>query len=419
MRRLQIFIGVCCLVSASAWARDEVLTLDRAIAEVIAANPSISAAHYRTAAAQAQIPQAKSLDDPMVGVMFEMVPIDTANVQRNDSTNYRIEQNIPFPGKRYVRGKAARFDAAAVHANGRAAIDDVLLDVKRSYYDLYRANRLLAVNRENQRLLRQFMESTEAWYATGKTTADTPLKARVEFAELQNEAVLLEQERLTHQSHMKALLNRTYHRDLVLPTQLTFPRLRTGRDDVTMLALHHRPELATLNAMRDRDRTRVTEAKQGLLPDFQFEVQYNQRPNRQDAWTGAAAINLPIVWGKQRGRIREARANLLATEAERASMRTHTHHEIDQAYSAVKAAEQVMASYQRQILPQARATLDAAELAYTARSIDFMTLIDAARTYRNIHMAFYETQAELGLRWAELERLVGQDLLHRSTYDTP
>jgi outer membrane protein TolC len=405
-----ILIFLLGLIPPLLRAEDNLLTLEEAVAEVLAGNPDIQAANYRSVAAKARIPQAKALDDPMVGVMFEDVPFGD-NVTQGEEINYRIQQDFPFPGKRHVRGKAARFDSVAISEESRGRIRDVLLDLKRTYYEIYRIERQLGVNRENQRLLRQLLGSAETAYAAGQSTATSPLQAQVELSKLKNEEILLDQERITHMAHLKAILNRPNHEEIRISSKINWPKLTASLEEVRTMALETRPELKSLEAMQKRDKAKVTEAKQSLIPDFSLGFEYNQRPNREDAWTGTAMINLPIFfWGKNRGMINEAKASLKATESEAQSMKVHTQHEIDQAYSAVKAASMLLRSYQGGILPQARTNLEAARVAYASKKENFLTLIDAARTYKEMQMSFYVNQARLGISFAELERLVGRDL---------
>ena len=240
--QFRIYLILALLIPSPLVAQGDVLTFEEAIAEALSVNLDIQAAQYRSTAAKARIPQAKALDDPMVGITFEDVPIDTIDVNRGEKINYRAQQNLPFPGKRYVRGKAARFDARAVEETSRGQIGDVLLDLKRTYYTLYQIDRSLEVNGENQRLLRQFLGSAETWYATGKATADAPLKAQVELSKLKNEEILLEQQRITHQAHLKAKLNRTTHEEIRLPSRLKWPRLTLSTDEVKSMPSKRRPQ---------------------------------------------------------------------------------------------------------------------------------------------------------------------------------
>ena len=409
---MKIFIfTILCLSLFSPLRANEgnVLTLAAAIEEALAVNPDIRAAGYRTQAARERIRQAKSLEDPQVGVMFEDVPIDTVDVNRGDAVNYRIEQTIPFPGKRHTRGKAARFDALAIGEENRGRVRDVIFDLKNTYYMIYRFNRSLGVNRDTQALLRQILGSAETSYATGRITADAPLKAQVELSKSKNEEILMEQELKTHRAHLKAILDR--HEDPKLPARLRWPRLSLNLDEVIAMALETRPELGRLRNQEKRDRALVTTARETLLPDVSLGFEYNRRPNQKDAWTGTTMLNLPVFfWGKNRSSIREAKAALKSTQAEHESMEIHTRHEIEQAYSAVEAAQKIVASYEKNILPQSRTSLEAARTAYGSGKADFMTLIDAARTDKDLQMSYYDNQSRLGMTHAELERLVGRDL---------
>lgn len=400
------------LLVRSLWAGETgPLTLEAAIAEALASNPEVSAAEYRSGEALARIPQANGFDDPMVGVMFDDVPIDTANVGRSEEIDYRIEQKFPFPGKRRLKGKSARFNAAAIQAEQNGRIGDLLLDLKKTYYELYRIDRQLEVNRENQGLIRSLLVSAKTAYAAGHTTADAPLKAQVELSKLINEETLLHQERITHAAHLKAVLNRPSHEEIELPEKLDWPRLSQNLEEVVAIAFEDRPEIDATSAMEKRDQARLAGARLSLLPDLQAGFQYGQRPGLQDTWSGTAMINLPIFfWTKNRGEIREAKAGLMATRAEAESLKIHTQHEIEQAYSAIQASEQVVRAYENEILPQAKTTLSAARTAYRGGKIDFMTLIDAARTYREFQSSYYREQARYGMVYAELERLTGKEL---------
>lgn len=404
-------IAMSCLLPSFLFAQEKVLTLEQALAEVLTTNPDVQAAEYRATASRAKIPQAKALDDPSIGVEFYNMPTDTTDITKSDDIDYMMQQTVPFPGKRYTRGKAARSHAEAITAESRGDIADVLLDTKRTYYTLYRIDRQLEVNRENQRLYRQLLGSAETQYATGKTSADFALKTQVELSQLQNEEIVLMQEKISHVAHLKVLLNRDVHEDIRIPKTLRWPKLTTSLESLILQASTARPEVITLDSLEKRDRASLTTAKQSFLPDFSFGAAYKQRlDGRQDVWSLTTMMSLPIFWGKNRAMISEARASLKATQAQHQSIMLHTQHEIEQAYAAFRASEDLVSSYRKGILPQAKTTLEVARVSYASGDADFLTLIDAARTYKDVQMSFYETQSGVGTTFAELERLVGHDL---------
>src|SRR3989338_6563194 len=215
---------------------------------------------------------------------------------------------------------------------------------------------------------------------------------------------------MTHLAHLKALLNRPGHGEITLTKILDLPRVEASLDDIAAGALESRPELTTLAAMEGRDRAKLTGARQGLLPDLSLALEYNQRIARQDAWSGTATINVPLYFWKHRGEINEAKASLAATRAENESARIHTRHEIEQADSAFRAAAETLENFEREILPAANATLKTARTSYRTGKVQFLTLVDAARTLRELKMTYYENQAGIGIAYAQLERLTGMTL---------
>ncbi|MBI2083781.1 MAG: TolC family protein [Deltaproteobacteria bacterium] len=389
----------------------QVEQLSDLIEEALQRNPEIQAAHQKVEAAKARVPLAKSLEDPMIGVMFDDVPKKTIDVGQSMETDYLVRQEIPFPGKRFVRGRAARFDLKKEEGTSQGMIQDILLDLKMTYYELYRVDRQLEVNRSTQSLLRQLAGSTETSYAAGRTSAESPLKAQVELTKLQNQEIGLEQERTTHEAHLRALLNRDHHEPIRLPHQIDWPHIGLDRESILDLAKEKRPELKTLKAMEDREKSKLTEARLNLLPDFSLEFSYNQWRTQEDTWSGTAMVNLPIwFWRKNRAEIREARAMQKATQLEREAMEIHTVHDFEEIFQAVTSGQKILEKYRGTILPASKANLEAAKIAYAANKVDLLTYVDSIRTYLELKNDFYESEARFGQSYARLERLMGGEL---------
>jgi outer membrane protein TolC len=210
---------------------------------------------------------------------------------------------------------------------------DVPFDLKTTYYEIYRLDRVLEINQENQKLFQALLESATTQYAAGKTTADPPLKAQVELSKLENEALMLEHDRMDRVYRLKELLHRSDERAIVLPSQLNWPHLKLSWDQVKKEALRKNPAIQ--------------------------------------------------IYG-MRG--------------------------IEKAYHKVLISEKIVDSFQTKLLPESKTMLESAQLAYAAGKADFLTLIDAARSYKDIRMSFYESQARFGDAYVELEALIGRNL---------
>ncbi|MEK7850366.1 MAG: TolC family protein, partial [Deltaproteobacteria bacterium] len=72
---LIMVISIFLLAMQPSWASDEkTISLKELIDETVANNPEIKAAKARWEATKAAVPQAKSLEDPLLSVMFDKIP---------------------------------------------------------------------------------------------------------------------------------------------------------------------------------------------------------------------------------------------------------------------------------------------------------------------------------------------------------
>ena len=62
------------------------------------------------------------------------------------------------------------------------------------------------------------------------------------------------------------------------------------------------------------------------------------------------------------------------------------------------------------LLPQARATLEAAQAGYESGRVNFNTLIEAERQILRVRLALLDAEVDASVRLAELEKLVGASL---------
>ncbi|HKY30815.1 MAG TPA: TolC family protein, partial [Pyrinomonadaceae bacterium] len=140
------------------------------IEQALENNPEIKSMQRRFDMMRARVPQVKALDDPMlsVGYMGNIAPF---YVQRDDPSSGRsisITQDLPFPGKRALKGKVASSEADAEWWAFEQTRRNVVAEVKDAYFDLYYLNKALGVVSKTKTLLEQFTKIAEARYAVGR-----------------------------------------------------------------------------------------------------------------------------------------------------------------------------------------------------------------------------------------------------------
>ena len=199
--------------SGLSWARDtdsvlrNRLMLPELIHEVLARNPELVAARKQWEAATNRIVQARSLDDPILSVQLWNVP-QTFNVTQTQNNIFGLSQNLPFPGKRALKGDVASRSADMTEQAVRAKERELVARLKQAYYDLFLAQKAVQIHHEQVELLRQFVEIANAKFRAGKGSQADVLKAQVELSLLFQHRPVLEQRRETAEAMLNTLLDR-------------------------------------------------------------------------------------------------------------------------------------------------------------------------------------------------------------------
>ena len=385
-------------------------SLDRLLAQALTDNPEIAAARQRWEAAKAQEPQARALDDPVASLTEWSIP-SNFNLGETSETWYGIEQAVPFPGKRRLRGQVARLDAEAAEQDYLAVSRRVRARVKTAYARLYRVQQQIAVHREHQALLNELIQSALQRYAVGAATQQESIKAQVELSTLQASLLALEQEQQSLRIELKTLMGHPDDPLFFGATQIEYRPLAVALDALEAQAVERRPELRAAGRMVARQEDAVALAQRGWWPDFMAEVSYwdvHDGPNR---WMLTGKMTLPwVAAGKYRAKIAEETAGRARAAAEVDAVKNETVSLIRDAFLKLNTAQSLIDLYRGGIIAQAEQGLESSQIAYTAGRTDFLNVIDAERQLRDVRLAADVALADWAEQRAELERVVGIDL---------
>ncbi len=385
-------------------------SVDAVVAQVLARNPSLAQMTAAWQAAAARYPQVIALDDPMVGSMMAPASIGSNAVE----FGYRLEvaQKIPFPGKRGLRGQSAQSEAAAAGSD----VDDMRLQLiesaKSAFYDDYLVARALAVNEENQRLLKRFREEAKTRYEKGLVPEQDVVQADVELGRQQERGLTLERMRKIAVARINTLMHAPPDAPLPPPPE----RLRPADGlpsiaDLRALSLTRRPDLRALSARIDADTAALALAHKEFCPDFEvtaaFDTIMGNGPTRDLAAQVGVRLNLPVQRQRRYAAVAEAEARLAERRAQLDGRIDQVNLQVQEAYEQVAESEKILRLYEDKLLPDARKNVEAARSAYETRTAPFLSLIEAQRSRTAILDRSYEALADYFRRRATLERVVG------------
>jgi len=378
------------------------------IEEALRANPEVAAAREAWRAAEAAIPAAGALEDPVIGFMLDDQPVSGDGDGRREVS---LSQAIPFPGKRRLMSREAGLDAAVERANARAAVRRILAGVKVAYFELFMLEAQLAALRESQRALSDLVAAARVRYEVGTGGQQELLLAMVEASSLEGEILSLDAQTGSARAKLNLLLDRESESPLGSAWLDSLSPFDATLDELLAAARANSP--AVLAREREVEAAAVAHrlARISYRPDFMLSGAYMQVPRETDEWRAEAALSLPIWKGrKQDALAHSAGRRLSATRRELDAERNLASASVEEQYAHTTSERRIVDLYRRQILPQAELAYESARANYLSGREMFLILIEAHRKRIELRKDYYEYFADSEMHLAWLEEAVGQDL---------
>jgi outer membrane protein TolC len=370
------------------------------------ANGELEAAYFAWRAAVERIDVAAGYPNTNVSVGFEYL-FSGGNLTGWDRTSLSVGfdpmQNLSFPTKVMAAGRVATEEARAAGERFAAAKFALQRDVLTAWLDYALLAEQIRVQREMLELLRIGAQAAAASVLGGRPQEEL-LMADVEHGHGEHELLEMESALSAARARLNARIGRPADAPLPPPA---LPEPRPLPDDAALLAAGTRanPELAALaRDVAARDEA-LDLARQQYFPDINPFAGINGSIEQ----VVGAAITLPTRIPQIQAGIREARANLRASEA----MSRQGELDRDAAFVAtllaLRSAERQRAVLEGHVTPSAEQAAAAAERAYATGRGDFAAWLATQRTLLELRFTVAETRIARERQVAELEMLAGID----------
>lgn len=369
-------------------------------------NPEITAVKRELDAARAKVPQMLSLEDPKIGLEYQQIPSGSRNLE-DGMKMYTAEQMIMFPGKIYADYLIAAKEADKYDAHYRAKILEISDAVKSAYYDLFYADRSIDALYEVKELLKQIKSSAISKYAVGRAPQTDALLANIEYLLMNNELKIMRQDRIVKETELKSLLNQTDELKIVPDKELNLPYKIENEDNIIKTALEMRPELLSMKAEIDMKEAQSLKAKMEFFPDLGLGV----KKRVSGGWDAMITLSVPLYFWKQGYSLSSSGFEKSALAAEYINMKNMTISEVKDALVIANTSLETMKLYKNEIVPQSLSAVKISLSAYKAGKIDFQTVLQIEKTYREAKLKLFESQIKYGKAISKLERLTGKESL--------
>ena len=392
--------------------------LSQLIDTAIADNPELKSSEARWHMFRNRISQARTFEDPMLMLKIQNgIVTDPFNFHKDPMTQkvIGISQQIPFWGKRDLKGEVAAKEAESYKWQAEERKLELRRMVAETYYQIYFTDKSREIVDKNIRILDDFITLAESKYSVGQGAQQDVFKAQVERSRMLDMRITLESQRKSLQAGLNALLYRPAETPVGTIPDFEIKPLTASSEELREAALDDRPLLKSLNARIEKGKAGHKLAEKEFYPDFNVSFEYMQRDqfegsNGDDMYSLGVTFNLPVQRNRRHAMAAESSSETIMATEELNSMKNSIDSGISDLLAQLERRRKLVDLYKTGIIPQAEQSLESATIGYRVNKVDFLTLLDSRVTLFNYERELYDSLADYQMKMAQLEALVGKVL---------
>ena len=398
-----------------------IIRLDDLLQEALKNRPSLQAAKFDAESKEAEIGPKGAYENPMLGFSFMNYPIDTLSGGEFGMTGneWSLTQRIPFPGKPSKLSSAAELDAQSKRAEYSNQQLQLIREVKMAYYDLFFANKKRDLLDEQLGVIRQLITVTRSKYTLGRIQQAELLSLQMEEGNILDQILTADKQVSLKTGDLNHAVGRGNHHHVGSPEAPSRPKLDLSKlteEAIGEKIVAKNPGFHAVQNQRDASDIKLSYARAGYLPDFEFRFAYTQRqpsPGDRgvDFLSAGVALSLPI-WAltKESQAVHGARADVARAEAMLEEERIHLLHRVHSSYTELLEAQSRLKLLEGGLIPLAKQSVQSAKSAFLAGKIDYAAVLNTIRGRYQTEVAYFDALTTLESKVAEFESLLGEPL---------
>jgi len=404
------------LLAAATTVAGQGIRLETLVSEALTNNPEIMAAQKRYEAARQRPSQASSLPDPMFSPGYTSngnpLPGAQLGVSPTSAIGFMVTQELPYPGKRRLRGEIAGKDAEAEFESYQTTELGVVSRLKQAYYRLSYDYSAIGVLERNRNLLDKLLSITEIRYSVGRAAQQDVFKTQTQISLLEARRIQLQRDRAAREAEINSLVNRRPGQPLGSLAELNPKEFLQSLEEIYALAFKQAPMLTRDQKMIQRSELAVNLAHKGYLPDFAVSGGYFNQGSMSPMYQFRLDITLPVYYQrKQRAALTEQVQML--TEARRAYEATNQtlHFRIQDEYLLAEASWKLLQLYSKTTVPQASLALESSLSSYESGAVDFLSVLTNYMAVLDYEVNYYAEVQNYYMALSRLEEMTGTALI--------
>lgn len=412
MKKLPIFSVLFVLMIYTPFLRAEsvpndanILTIEDYLRYAAVNNAGLKSGFEQFNAAKEQIPQARALPDPLLSYGYATEPTPQRKM-------LEVMQMFPWFGTIDARTQQAAAMSESAQQQFQMQRIEVMYQVKQAFYDYCYLAQAVRIAKENVELAGHFEQVVRSRYEVSAATHPDIIRSQIELAKFQDELITVERMRPPIVARLNSLLNRPSAASLPWPKAGETKLLSMDSNSVLELIVRNNPQIKMLGYEVEAASAGQTLAEKRFYPDIGLGAAYDEGmgENGSDRYMAKISISIPIWSSSYKALKRQAQAQIRKASQQKIQLVNDLLAKARQALYEYDDSSRKIRLYGETIIPKNKELLSAAETAYLANAIDFLTLIDTQRLLLENQLFYQRSLFDNAARIAELEMLAGTEL---------
>jgi outer membrane protein, heavy metal efflux system len=418
MKSIKQIIFLLCFLSIPGLLYSQ--SLDSLTSLAVKVSPKLKMLQAKTEAAADRIEQNSNLPDPTLTLGLANLPVNTFSFTQEPMTGkvVGLSQGIPFPGKLGAVADVASKDVDIIKQEYNDAKNEIVKNVRQSYYDLSYIRKAISIEKESKKLLDDIANVVRTKYEVSTASQQNLLKVELELTNTSDKIEDLKSKEASITAELNALL--LLPADNVIVTEnipdITFRKFTV--EELDSLAVQNRAFLKGFRLAREKAVLQENLAKYERYPNFNLSVQYAQRDEiaktntpLTDFFTVMVGISLPLNYGgKTTAKIQESESmQEMYAQQYNLAIQVLTQN-FGSSVAKLNSLKERIRLIKEAEYPQAQQTFNSALSSYQTGQIDFINVIDSQTKLYQVETSLYRLETDYLKELASLQFLTGTDL---------
>jgi len=304
----------------------------------------------------------------------------------------------------------------------RQARQDLILKVKKAYFELLQTEKLEKVARQAATQLTAHAEVARNFYEVGMIPRNDLLKAEVELANAKQDLVVAKNNVQVARSRFNMLLRRPIDDPVAVEDVMTYEPFTQAYEDCVETALKQRDEIQVADQELKIAEKNVRLTRQDYYPSIDLQANYYRKGDDPklrggvgifdtDEWDVLTTASWTFwEWGKTRYGVKENLSRLAQAKHKQAEIVGSIQQEVKEAYLRVKESEKNILTVQKAV-EQAQENFRISEERYKEQVATSTEVLDAQALLTKTQTNYFNALSAFNISKARLNRAIGIELV--------